>query len=86
MRHSTFEQPLPERLAANAARGHHANGMTIKDRWRTYPEMTAAGLWTTPSDLALIAHELQTGGDVLKPDTERQMLTKVLADYGHVSD
>ena len=44
--------------------------------------MTAAGLWTTPSDLALVVHELQTGGHVLKPETQRQMLTKVLGDYG----
>jgi CubicO group peptidase (beta-lactamase class C family) len=44
--------------------------------------MAAAGLWTTPSDLARIVMELQTGGHVLKPETQRQMLTKVLGDYG----
>lgn len=82
MKHSTFEQPLPKRLEANAASGHKAEGTTIPGKYHTYPEMTAAGLWTTPSDLALVVHELQTGGHVLKPETQTQMLTKVLGDYG----
>jgi len=82
MTHSTFEQPLPAPLEGNAARGHRANGAMIEGRWHTYPEMAAAGLWTTPSDLARIVIELQTGGHVLKPETQRQMLTKVLGDYG----
>jgi len=54
----------------------------LKGRWHTYPEMAAAGLWTTPSDLARFVLELQKGGRVLKPATEREMLTKVLGDYG----
>jgi hypothetical protein len=44
--------------------------------------MAAAGLWTTPSDLARVMLELQRGGRVLKPTTQREMLTKVLGDYG----
>src|ERR1043166_84851 len=48
MTRSTFEQPLPKRLEGNAASGHGADGATIAGRWHTYPEMTAAGLWTTP--------------------------------------
>lgn len=82
MAHSTFEQPLPERLAANAATGHRGDGAPIPGRWHTYPELCAAGLWTTPSDLARVVIELQTGGHVLKPATQRAMLTKVLGDYG----
>jgi CubicO group peptidase (beta-lactamase class C family) len=82
MTHSTFEQPLPARPLANAATGHRANGAAIKGRWHTYPELTAAGLWTTPSDLARVIIELQTGGHVLKPETQREMLTKVLGNYG----
>jgi CubicO group peptidase (beta-lactamase class C family) len=82
MSHSTYEQPLPSRLAGNAASGHGVNGATIEGKYHTYPEMTAAGLWTTPSDLALVVHEIQTGGHVLQPETQRQMLLKVLGDYG----
>jgi CubicO group peptidase (beta-lactamase class C family) len=82
MNRSTFEQPLPARLADNAASGHRGNGEMIAGRWHTYPEMTAAGLWTTPSDLARIVIDLQSGGSLLKPVTRSQMLTKVLGDYG----
>ena len=54
---STYEQPLPDSLADRAASGHHANGRPIAGRHHTYPEMAAAGLWTTPTDLARwVAH------------------------------
>jgi len=52
MTQSTYEQPLPEARWAEAARAHHADGTKVPGRWHTYPEMAAAGLWTTPTDLA----------------------------------
>jgi CubicO group peptidase (beta-lactamase class C family) len=58
MSQSTFEQPLPQALAARAASGHRPDGSVLPGKWHTYPEMAAAGLWTTPSDLALFAREL----------------------------
>ncbi len=57
MRDSTFEQPLPPGRAAHAAHATHADGEPIKGRWHNYPEMAAAGLWTTPTDLAKFAIE-----------------------------
>jgi len=83
MTHSTFEQPLPEARRANAASGHRSDGAPLPGRAHTYPELAAAGLWTTPSDLCKIIVELQSsGGRVLKPETQRQMLTKSLGNYG----
>jgi CubicO group peptidase (beta-lactamase class C family) len=82
MTHSTYEQPLPSSLEAKAATAHDSKGLPIKGKYHTYPEMAAAGLWTTPSDLARVVLELQSGGHVLKPATQREMLTKVLGDYG----
>lgn len=52
MLESTFQQPLPASLAAHAAYGHHQNGVAVKGKWHVYPELAAAGLWTTPKDLA----------------------------------
>lgn len=52
MPHSTFEQPLPTALARHAASGHRRQNAVVPGRHYTYPEMAAAGLWTTPSDLA----------------------------------
>jgi CubicO group peptidase (beta-lactamase class C family) len=51
MKHSTFEQPLPPALAANAARAYEKN-VLVSGGWHVYPELAAAGLWTTPTDLA----------------------------------
>lgn len=53
MRHSTFAQPLPPRLQANAANAHDKSGAVLPGKWNTYPTLAAAGLWSTPSDLAL---------------------------------
>jgi len=55
MRSSTFEQPLPQALDSLAARGTRRDGTAVAGGWRVSPEMAAAGLWTTPTDLALLA-------------------------------
>ena len=58
MTDSAFDQPpLPDR-AGRAARAHLAKGATAGARWHVYPELAAAGLWTTPRDLALFALEI----------------------------
>jgi CubicO group peptidase (beta-lactamase class C family) len=57
MHDSTFEQPLPPDRAAYTAHGTYASGKPVHGRWHIYPEMAAAGLWTTPTDLAKFAIE-----------------------------
>ena len=81
MTHSTFEQPLPDATLASASAGHDDNGVVIAGKRHTYPEQTAAGLWTTPSDLALVILEVQKPGRVLRRETVEAMLTPVLQDY-----
>jgi CubicO group peptidase (beta-lactamase class C family) len=49
---TTFAQPLPDAWAVNAARAHRPDGTMLPHRWNSYPEVAAAGLWTTPSDYA----------------------------------
>lgn len=82
MERSTFEQPLPDRYRSAAATGYRGGGAAIPGRWHTYPEMAAAGLWTTPSDLARVILEIQNPGQVLKRETVKAMLTSVGDDYG----
>jgi CubicO group peptidase (beta-lactamase class C family) len=87
MAESTYEQPLPPGLLRSAAAGHDAQGRAIPGKRHTYPEMAAAGLWTTPSDLARFALGLErslegkTGG-VLSKEMARKMVTPVLRNYG----
>lgn len=59
MTHSTYEQPLPVELRVQAATPYKADGAPIEGGFHTYPEMAAAGLWTTPTDLARCAIEVQ---------------------------
>ncbi|WP_020480434.1 serine hydrolase domain-containing protein [Sandarakinorhabdus sp. AAP62] len=59
MRHSSFEQPLPEALQHKTARAHGADGKSLGARWHVYPEQAAAGLWTTAADYALFMIEVQ---------------------------
>lgn len=51
MAHSSFDQPLTAARAAAAAHGH-VKGAIVPGGWHVYPELAAAGLWTTPTDLA----------------------------------
>jgi len=59
MTNSTYEQPLPAARDRNAARAHSRDGQSMGPKWHVYPERAAAGLWTTPTDLARFAIEVQ---------------------------
>ncbi len=80
MMRSTYEQPLPRRIAVGTAAGHYQDGSIVPGRSHIYPEMAAAGLWTTPSDLARFAIEVQKANagqsaTVISPAMARRMLT-----------
>ncbi len=51
MKESTFEQPITGEKAKQASGAYDTKGKLIKAVWHNYPEVAAAGLWTTPSDL-----------------------------------
>jgi CubicO group peptidase (beta-lactamase class C family) len=58
MTRSTYAQPLPEDRWGEAARGYRGNGDEVEGEWHSYPEQAAAGLWTTPTELAELSVEL----------------------------
>lgn len=87
MTHSTFQQPIPEKLRPFIALPYDEDGNPIAGGPHTYPEMAVAGLWTTPSDLALFALAIQDAligkpTVVLSRSTVQQMLQPVLGFYG----
>ena len=86
MRDSRFAQPLPAGLLARAALPHDGEGKPVAGGPYTYPELAAAGLWTTPSDLARFALDLQRSASgakgVLSARMARTMLTPVKNGYG----
>ncbi len=82
MTNSTYEQPLPDAMVARASRAHSREGLARPAPWHVYPEQAAAGLWTTPSDLAKFAIEVQRAmkgprGAVLTQASAREMTTPV---------
>ena len=82
MNDSTYEQPIPEPMASRTARGHSREGLARPVKWHVYPEQAAAGLWTTPGDLAKAAIEVQKAlrgpkGVVLTQASAREMTTPV---------
>jgi CubicO group peptidase (beta-lactamase class C family) len=82
MTNSTFEQPLPVARQTQAARAHNDKGTRVDIPWRVFPEQAAAGLWTTPTDLARFAIEVQLAvlgrpSRVLAPTVAREMITPV---------
>jgi CubicO group peptidase (beta-lactamase class C family) len=89
MTRSTYEQPLPQVLQENAAKPYRGDGKPVQGGAHAYPEMAAAGLWTTPSDLAKYAIEVEQSlvgkaNHVLNLEMTRQMLTPGMGDW--VSD
>jgi CubicO group peptidase (beta-lactamase class C family) len=83
MNHSSFAAPA----AGSAAIGHDLQGKPVPGRWHVYPELAAAGLWSTPSDVAKLMLALQRSAagqphSLLSAASARQMMTPVLDGYG----
>ena len=84
---STYEQPLPAAMRPRATLAYQRSGEPVQGGPHTYPEMAAAGLWTTPSDLAKVALDLEAGfagqpSRVLSATMVEQMLTHQRDGYG----
>ncbi len=86
MTNSTFVQPMEISDAPDAAFAH---GGKAKTPWHIYPEQAAAGLWTTPTDLARFAITVQKilrgdAGGLLSREMAQAMVTPTAAggDYG----
>jgi len=87
MKNSTYQQPITKKWQKNISAAYDRNGKLIDGLWNNYPEQAAAGLWTTPSDLALYCIEIQDIAQhkkegVLKKETVQKMLTKHKNNWG----
>lgn len=74
-------------MQAEAATPYDDKGSPISGGAHTYPEMAAAGLWTTPSDLVQFCEEIEQSlrgkrNRVLSQDLTRQMLTPGIGNWG----
>jgi len=83
---STYEQPLPAARLPEVAMPHGGEDQALPEGPHVYPEMAAAGLWTTPSDLARYALGVEAAlagkSKVISAKTARSMLTPVIGQQG----
>lgn len=85
MKLSTYEQPLPAARLREVALPYRGDGSDVTGGPHVYPELAAAGLWTTPSDLARYALGVRAAlagkSKVINAATARLMLTRQLGDH-----
>ena len=85
---STYEQPLPEAREGEIAVAAYGDGSVYEGLFHSYPEQAAAGLWTTPTDLARFAIGVQnakagTNTEVIDQAQAEIMLTQNEHGHGH---
>jgi CubicO group peptidase (beta-lactamase class C family) len=87
MASSTYAQDLPDALASRRASAHRPGGQRIDGKFHRYPEMAAAGLWTTPSDLAKYLLYMQRAlrgspGELLSPTLAKEIVVRQSEGHG----
>lgn len=86
MNNSTYEQSSKNTQLTMAATGYLPDGSITKGKKHLYPEMAAAGLWTTAEDLAKFIVNIQQmlkgkRGTILSQDMTNKMLTPFVEDF-----
>ena len=85
MSRSTFN--LPSVKDSNVASGHFPNGEEIEGGWFVHPQLAAAALWSTPSDLAQLVIEIQKSNEgrsnrILSKEMTKIMLSPQVENVG----
>jgi CubicO group peptidase (beta-lactamase class C family) len=80
MTNSFFDQPPVSTKELATA---YSNGTAVKGKYHVYPEQAAAGLWTTPTDLAKYIIECQLTYEGKSPGKviNQEMMKKRMAPY-----
>jgi len=87
MTSSTYQHELAESLKRRVSAAYDNDGNMFPELYNDYPEKAAAGLWTTPTDLAIYAMHLQSimagaGNGILKKSTVEAMFTMHQENWG----
>lgn len=87
MNNSTYCQPIDTLKYANISAGFNSEGEMVPGQWHNYPELGAAGLWSTPTDIAkycIRIQEIISGKEngILKRETVSLMLTPHENNWG----
>ena len=82
MKHSFYSTEF-KKYPKNIAFGHKGNGKTLKNNYNIYPELAAAGLWTTPTDLSKLIIDIQLSvkdgtGNILSQKSAKKLIEPTL--------
>ncbi len=80
MQQASFVQPVPGATRMRTAKGHSTDGSPVPGGWNNHPERAAAGLWATPSDLALLLLEMHKASRGESSLLDRASMEEMLAD------
>ncbi len=82
MSHSTYNQQPDKNLKLPIASGHRSNGKPLKKKhYHIYPEMAAAGPWTTAIDLANLVIGIQKNL-IINAELTQEMMTPQINQKG----
>lgn len=87
MTSSSFAQPIDAVRGRNAAAAVGPDGTPLEGGWRINPELAAAGMWTTPEDLArfLIAVSMAVRGEdhsLLRASSAQELMREGPGNWG----
>ncbi len=87
MSNSSFAQPPSSGDKPPVAYAHSKDGRQIRGNFNVYPELAAAGIWTTPTDMAQAVMAIMNSaegapGSFLPRELATEMLIKVHTDAG----
>lgn len=87
MTDSTFALATPaEAEGIDRVRAFDRTDVPVEGGWHLYPEMAAAGLWTTPTDylkfVAAILAGINDRDEGIPPRVAKRMSTEVASEYG----
>jgi len=81
MANSSFSQPPSQKSQSLCATGYLSDGSPVSNKYHVYPQLAAAGLWMTPSDLCnyiidmQLAYQGKRPSKVLSPEMIKLHLT-----------
>ena len=87
MNRSLIASPLPASRKSEAASGFDSQGRPVPGGGKVFPELGPAGLWSTPSDLARLATEMDQEMDgrssrILDQPTMTEMMMRQAGNWG----
>jgi CubicO group peptidase (beta-lactamase class C family) len=83
MRNSSLEYTIPADKSYNFACGHNKDGKVVDEKYPIYPHPAAAGLWSTPTEIASLVIEIISSlNGSSKLGLSRRLITEMITPQG----